>query len=368
MTDNERKPTLRDIFPSESLPEDISHLSEDIIKIRQQYENGQNWLQRMQTEATEACDAQPYLRAVAKALALLELLQNSPGPPGLETSRTELNGYIYHLIELLIKIFGKQYEKGEKWLEHLRTGSIEAFDARPYIDAITKVLQLLTLLRISLSTTEANKLRLGIWRVQINDYRIRWINDLLGNALSELIYRVDQSNRSLHLYYPIKASAIAPTAIGNVFRAVDSYCDTMYGLDTGLVLPRLQVVMEQKTLNKLSKAHDQLALLEWLYLGTFVIGVVGTLITCLTHHYLLAIILWFLVLPIPQLILYPAALMSAVDYALALRLAYDRERGKVIKLMGLSLPTPTKSETRESSLATDREVVGIWNSTWQLYR
>lgn len=141
---------------------------------------------------------------------------------------------------------------------------------------------------------------------------------------------------------------MAPTAIGNVLHAVDSYCDRLYGLDIALVLPRLQAVMEESTRDQLTKAHDQLELFEWLYLGSIAVGTIGTFVAFHVQHYLLALLLWFLVLPVPRFILYPAALKAALDYAAALRLAVDNERGRIISKAGFSLPSPTNQEQEKA--------------------
>jgi hypothetical protein len=63
---------------------------------------------------------------------------------------------------------------------------------------------------------------------------------------------------------------------------------------------------------------------------------------------LLALLLWLVTLPIAQLIFYPSAFMAALDYAAALRLAFDLERGKVISMLGFSFPSPVDQEQEKA--------------------
>ncbi len=190
--------------------------------------------------------------------------------------------------------------------------------------------------------------RLEAWRDEINELRKKLIG-ILKNVLDETEYKLDQSHKWFHMYYPSSKPAIAPTAIGNVIHAVDSYCRNVYGLDTALILPRLRTLMDPDTRNQLSTAHDQLALIEWLLLSIITICSLGTIIAVSTHHIILAAILWLLILPASWYILHRAALAAALDYATVLRLVFDRERGKVFNMLGLSLPS-SMDQSQEKSL------------------
>ena len=233
------------------------------------------------------------------------------------------------------------YQKGQQWLKRLRTGNNET-DIPPYREALD---QAFALIKEQASTTAQDDYEKDLRR--INDYRYKWIL-LLQETYNELEYRIDKHKKTFFLYYPATIDRIAPTAIGNVFSAVDSYCDRLYGIDIALVLPNLQAVMADGTRDQLTKAHEQLELFEWLYLGSIAVGLIGTLMACYAQHYLLALVLWTLVLPIPRLVLYQAALKAALDYAAALRLAIDTERGKIIEQAGFSLPSPTSQEQEKA--------------------
>ncbi len=266
--------------------------------------------------------------------------QNIRSVPQITTSSTSplVDNAIIHQLEL-------QYEEGERWFRQLQAGiNLKIPD---HLQTLHEAFSLLENARISSDASSSSKDRLEEWRRQVNDYRNKWIR-LLQNAFNEMQCRVDQNQKAFLLYYPSTLEKVAPTAIGNVFRAADSYCDMLYGLDSALVLPRLQAVMEQSIRTQLSKAHAQLAQLEWLYLGSVSIGLIGTLLALFSHHYLLALLLWFLVFPIPQLFIYAAAVSSALDYAAALRLAVDCERGKVISMLGFSPVSPTDQEQEKA--------------------
>ncbi len=231
----------------------------------------------------------------------------------------------------------EQYEAGQYWLKHLREGILDP-NVPPHAEALNEAFKL-----IGRRAHTASSDQLKDWRSTANNYRNGWIR-LLGDAFQEMEYRIDQHQKAFYLYYPATREQVAATAIGNVFRAVESYCEKLYGLDLALVLPRIQIVMEQDTRDQLTKAHDQLALLEWLYLSSTTIGIIGTTLAFFHQSYWFALLLWLLVLPVPHFLLYPAALAAALDYAAALRLAVDRERSKVIAQAGFSLPSPTNQE------------------------
>lgn len=247
----------------------------------------------------------------------------------------------------------EQYRLGAKWLERLRTGHVEEPAILGNLKFITQVLEELEPLRLVSGTIETDRRQAGYWWSQFAEQRMRWI-ELLDQAQSELVYRVEQEYKAFSLYYPSAQSAVTSTAIGNVFRAVDSYGKMLYGLDTALVLPRLQVVMEKETREQLGKAHEQLALLEWLCLSSFAIGIMGSIIALYTQHYKLASLLLCQMLLIPFL-LHPALVSSALDYAIALRLAYDRERGKVIAMMGITLPATIDQEREKATWQSIQE-------------
>src|SRR5581483_9363544 len=251
-----------------------------------------------------------------------------------------------------LKILAKEYEAGKQWFRELRAGTVKT-EIPSHAEGLKQAFVLIKSLSASASKEQQEK-----WLLQVNAYRNGWIS-LLRDAYKEIEYRIDQHKKTFPLYYPATPEKVAPTAIGNVFHAVDSYCDKLYGLDIALVLPRLQVVMEENTRDQLTKAHDQLELFEWLYLGSIVVGLIGSLMAFHAQHYLLALLLWLLVLPVPRIILYLAALKAALDYADALRLAVDYERGKIISQAGFSLPSPTNQEQ-------ERE---LWNQIqqWWVY-
>jgi hypothetical protein len=251
-------------------------------------------------------------------------------------------------IDNQIKQLDKEYKAGEQWFKRLRAGTVKK-ELPPHKDELTKAFALIENLPAATSMEQREN-----WLRQVNVNWNGWIR-LLDDAYKEIEYRIDQHKKIFSLYYPSTIERIAPTAIGNVVHAVDSYCDDLYGLDIALVLPRLQAVMEERTRDQLTKAHDQLELFEWLYLGSIVTGIIGTVLAFHAQHYLLALLLWFLVLPVPRFILYPVALRAALDYAAALRLAIDRERGKIISMAGFSLPSPTNQEQEKA----------LWNQIQQ---
>lgn len=240
-----------------------------------------------------------------------------------------------------IKKLDTEYRDGEQWLRRLRDG-VMAGDIPPHGNELEEAFLLLE--NLPASTDDENR---ASWLQQVNDYRNGWIR-LLSEAYKEIEYRIDQQKKSFSLYYPSTIERVAPTRIGNVFHAVDAYCDDLYGLDIALVLPRLQGVMEDSTRDQLTKAHDQLELFEWLSLGSIMTGICGTLLASQAQHYLLAVLLWLLVLPVPRFILYPVAVRAALDYATALRLAVDRERGKILKMAGFALSSPTNQQQEKT--------------------
>ncbi len=249
------------------------------------------------------------------------------------------------------------YKNRQKAIEHLKrriktdrelTAYISPDEANEVRANMAKALVLLELLRHPVSVSYVQDPRLEAWRDEINELRKKLIG-ILKNVLDETEYKLDQSHKWFHMYYPSSKPAIAPTAIGNVIHAVDSYCRNVYGLDTALILPRLRTLMDPDTRNQLSTAHDQLALIEWLLLSIITICSLGTIIAVSTHHIILAAILWLLILPASWYILHRAALAAALDYATVLRLVFDRERGKVFNMLGLSLPS-SMDQSQEKSL------------------
>lgn len=240
-----------------------------------------------------------------------------------------------------IKRLDMEYKAGELWFWRLRTSTVIK-EIPPHEDELEKAFVLIESLPASIREEQRAN-----WLLLVNVYWNGWIR-LLDDAYKEVRYRIDQQKNSFSLYYPSTIERVAPTSIGNVFHAVDAYCDDLYGLDIALVLPRLQAVMEDSTRDQLTKAHDQLELFEWLYLGSIVTGVGGTLLAFHAQHYLLAVLLWLLVLPVPRFILYPVAVRAALDYATALRLAVDRERGKILKMAGFTLPSPTNQQQEKA--------------------
>ena len=132
----------------------------------------------------------------------------------------------------------EQYEAGQQWLKHLREGIVDT-KIPPHRDALDEAFTL-----IEGRATTANLEQLEDWRSKANNYRNGWIR-LLGEVFLEMEYRIDQHQKAFYLYYPATREKVAATAIGNVFRAVDSYCEKLYGLDLALVLPRMQIVIEQ---------------------------------------------------------------------------------------------------------------------------
>lgn len=165
------------------------------------------------------------------------------------------------------------------------------------------------------------------------------IAPILRDADSEALYRFDQQTKQFQSFYPQEAVAVAPTSIGNVLRAVDSYCNQVYGIDTALLLPRLQVVLDIPTLQQLQNAQDQVQLLEWTWLGVMTVGVVGTVMNLLAAQLVLAFLLALIAFPLAALVVYPAAVGATVRYAESLRLAFDSERGKVLDMLGIDPPS-----------------------------
>ncbi len=249
------------------------------------------------------------------------------------------------------------YRKRQQAIEYLKkrikterelTAYISPDEANEYRADMAKALVLLELLRHPVNVSYVQDPQLEAWRDEINELKKKLIG-FLKDILDKTEYKLDQTHKWFHMYYPSNKAAIAPTAIGNAIHAVDSYCQNVYGLDTALILPRLQTLMGSDTRNQLSTAHDQLALIEWLLLAIITICSIGTIIALSTLHIILASILWLLILPASWCILQRAALAAALDYATALRLAYDRERGKVLSMLGLSLPS-SMDQSQEKSL------------------
>lgn len=273
-------------------------------------------------------------------------VQHNQNAPANTAGQASTTGDITQ-IPLRIEKLRQDYDAGLRWLKQIQQGISASLDIHPYLSTIDETFTSINQLRNAPATSSDEQVQLAAWRKEVNDYRNKWIR-LLQDAFKEIEYRIDQNQKAFSLYYPSSIEKVASTPIGNVFQAVDSYCDDLYGLDTVLVLPRLQTVMTQSTRDLLAKAHDQLALFEWLYLGSIFTGVVGTILSALTHHYLLALLLWLLALPLAQLIFYPSAFMAALDYAAALRLTFDRERGKVISMVGFSLSSPIDQEQEKA--------------------
>jgi hypothetical protein len=183
----------------------------------------------------------------------------------------------------------------------------------------------------------------------------RRFNDILKRAFDEVEYRLDQERKQFRLYYPRDGAAVAPTAIGNVMRAVDSFADRLYGLDATLVLPRLQAVMGADALERLRNAQERMELLQWGCIGALVVRFVGTPIMAkVGEQPLPALLIWVSALLVAWL-LYRAALQAALGYAEALRLSFDYERGKVLEWLGISVPEPV-NKTQE---------VKIWSNVQQ---
>src|SRR5207249_1277136 len=104
------------------------------------------------------------------------------------------------------------------------------------------------------------------------------------------LYRLDEEQKYFRLFYPSDQAAVAPTSIGNIVRTVDSYTDSLYGLDASLVLPRLRDLLSAPLQTQLSDTEDRLALLEWSWFGTVVVGILGSAIAAYFGKYGLAAI------------------------------------------------------------------------------
>ncbi len=162
----------------------------------------------------------------------------------------------------------------------------------------------------------------------------------LSRLHDALLYEQSRRKSSLYQFYAAPEPAIAPTVVGNIFQTVDTYCDRLYGLDVSLVLPRLQSVMSEATRDPLAHAYDGLAFLEWSVLGALGVAGLGTLVALGTRHTRLALVVW-LVTTLIVALLSRGLVGAALNYAAALRQAFDRERGKVIASLGVVLTSPT---------------------------
>jgi hypothetical protein len=261
--------------------------------------------------------------------------------------------------ELLLPHLGvaekiKELEKlcGEKeknaWLKSLQTLPVTKLTPR-YPEAAFETVLLLDLL----AERRAEPFRDLLKRVE--SCRNKFAN-VLYQALPKVEIRRAQASRHHWTDYPRESAQVAGTSIGNVLRAVDSYGHELYGLDTELVLPRLQPVMEKEGLERLRTARERLELLEWSCIGVITIGIVGTIIAALGGRALLALLIWTLAFPIAWWVLHPALFSAALGYAQELRAVLDRDRGRVLEALGLSLPSPTTQE--QERLLWER--VGRW--------
>lgn len=233
-----------------------------------------------------------------------------------------------------------QKEQTKAWVEALRSKPPDEMAESAYAHHARKVLALIKLVRESYKGPDRLKL---VNRVSKN--RLELIT-LLKDGFEAVEHRIDRIRQYQRLYYPYDPNMLAPTAIGNIFRALDSYCNDLYGLDATLVLPRLRGVLEKPTLDMLSAAEERLALLQWSWLGVFTIGLLGGSILALGNILLWGLAIWVVALLLVVFVIYPAAVAAALDYAQTLRVAFDRERGKVLDAIGIGDQVPVTVSTK----------------------
>jgi hypothetical protein len=240
------------------------------------------------------------------------------------------------------------------WLEKLRSDSVRDVEEPTFVSegwALSILLSWVDWLSEDL---------IPIWKLR---HRLL---PLFATAAFEVRYRLNQRSTPFHDYFPDSEIAVAPTAIGNVLRSVDSYCTRVYGLEAKLVLPRLQAVMSAETLGRLQAAEERLQLLEWSWLGLAVLGAVAVGISTGFGRWEFALLMWVTSWPIAVLVVYPAAVAAAVGYAEQLRLAFDRERGYVLAALGLKLPTRLNEEKRVWQALADWWETGSLDSEYKL--
>jgi hypothetical protein len=131
-----------------------------------------------------------------------------------------------------------------------------------------------------------------------------------------------------------------PTLLGNIIAAAEEDAGGRYGLDTSVVLPRLEPVLQSKVAEALNAARDDL---------NFAVRFVVILLLAALSSF--ALILqyppWYII-PIVSLILawlsYRNAIAAAVRYGEALRVAFDLDRFRFYAAIHVPLPNDDVEE------------------------
>ena len=141
--------------------------------------------------------------------------------------------------------------------------------------------------------------------------------------------------------YPKEQSAVMPTRIGNVIRAIEEYPDYKYGLDIFVTWPRLWFLLPesmQKEIIAIKKAvnnHIKMMILGILFLG------------CSYFN------LWAIAISLPAVFIgYQLTIKAIKTYGEVLNSAYDLHRFKLYKGLNWKLPLKPKDEKMEGKELT----------------
>lgn len=182
------------------------------------------------------------------------------------------------------------------------------------------------------------------------------LESLRGFALVEL----DRQRKAFRLYYPRQEHQVEATAFGNVIAAVHSYAEETYGLDATLVLPRLQSILKDESLERLKKAEENVDLLQWSGIMTLLVGIAGSLMLC--HHgplwvpvvmFLSSVLLYYFVF-------YSATISAALSYSDQLKIAFDSQRGALMSVIGIAPPLDKDGKITVSAEKTAWKEIGKW--------
>ncbi len=175
-----------------------------------------------------------------------------------------------------------------------------------------------------------------------------------------VVNTLDLQRKAFRLQFPRHRDEVAPTKLGNVIAAVHSYANETYGIDATLVLPRLSTVLSTGAKQRIQDAEERMALIMWSGFIAIVTGIAGSLLFAYGMKPLESLAMLIGSLVLFGFLIYPAAVSSALAYGDQLRIAFDSERGAVLKMLGIALPGDEASSSYIWKEADIWSGIGQW--------
>jgi hypothetical protein len=140
-----------------------------------------------------------------------------------------------------------------------------------------------------------------------------------------------------HADYPLRASSVMPTRLGNILRAAEDHALDRYDINAIVVWPRLYVVLPDQFTGALAAAKTPLDLMA-------VIGALATAFTVAGTTIAAIMLPWYAALAcgggglLVGCLAYAGAVQAAGPYAQLIRAGFDVHRGLLLDAAGLRRP------------------------------